>query len=51
MDTIDETGEQKVIKEYNLETRQWESSNDMEQSTDRDDKKKEGSNIYYDRRD
>jgi len=34
MDNISETGETHIIKEYNLETRKWESSHDMKQSTD-----------------
>jgi hypothetical protein len=32
MDNTSETGQSHIIKEYNLETRQWESSHDFKQS-------------------
>jgi hypothetical protein len=35
MDITPETGESHVIKEFNLETRQWESSHDLKQSSSR----------------
>ncbi len=39
MDTTSEKGENHIIKEYNLETRQWESSHDMKQSSERRNEK------------
>ncbi|CAF0988230.1 unnamed protein product [Rotaria sp. Silwood1] len=35
MDSTNETGENQIIKEYNLLTRKWESSHDIKQSKDR----------------
>ena len=32
MDTTVETGESRIVKEYNIETRKWESSADVKRS-------------------
>ncbi|CAF1020068.1 unnamed protein product [Rotaria sordida] len=39
MDSTNETGENQIIKEYNLLTRKWESSSNMKQSNDHHNEK------------